>query len=169
MFVFLSLSVHTPPRSRSTYIAIMAGTRFTIDLSVRQIEIPIGAYRSADPSPNFMKNVINAYNDADVPGRAKLLMKFAAQWPKVLVLLGDHNNEQKVASRKRFMRSLEADRLKRARLAGPLAGPASAAPDVITLTDIVRPAVPVVDIDSTSEPEAEPADATTDPYQFWAN
>ena len=166
---------------------MMAGrVRFTIELSVRQVDIPVGVYKSADPSPNFMRKVTEAYKDADVPGRAEILMKYAGEWPRVCVLLGGHLNEQKIKSRKRFMLDIKADRLKRARLDGPLAGPASAAPAVITLPDMVRPAVaipvaffampvaefpPVIplhnlclNIDSMSEPDAEPVDAASDPY-----
>ena len=129
----------------------MAVAWFVIDVSSRQVDIPIGAYRHTEPSPNFMQNVIAAYNDADIPARAELLMRYAASWPRVCVLLGDHNNETKCKSRKRFMQDLDRARLKRARLAGPLAGPASDAPAVIVLPDMVRPLMP--------EPDAEPVAA----------
>jgi hypothetical protein len=164
----------------------MAGAQFTIDLSVRQIEIPIGCYRTADPSPYFMKKVIEAYDDADTPGRAEILMKYAASWPRVCVSLADHNNKRKIMHRRKFMLDLRLDRAKRARVDGPLAEPASGAPTIIILPDMVRPdvAIPiaffampvaefptviplhniVINIDSLLGPDEEPVDAASDPY-----
>jgi hypothetical protein len=166
----------------------MAGAQFTIDLSVSQIEIPIGCYHTADPSPHFMKKVIEAYDDADTPGRAKILMKYAASWPRVCVSLADHNNKRKIMHRRKFKLDLRSDRIKRARRDGPLAEPASGAPTIIILPDMVRPdvAIPIaffampvaefptviplhnigINIDSMSGPDEEPVDAAIDPYYY---
>ncbi len=113
-------------------------------------------------------------------------MKYAASWPRVCVFLGGHNNKRKLINRRKFTSDLKSDRTKRARIDGPLAEPASGAPTIIILPDMVRPdvAIPIaffampvaefptviplhnigINIDSMSGPDEEPVDAASGPY-----